>query len=384
MSARKGSELDAVSTQTTWPDILENLLHSRLSTYKVTTACIDTTSMNLEARTQKNIIIEEIFKANAKRLSALLNATEIVNIYWKHPSRAQTSDRLIIEVTSTAVANQFLDKGLLWRYNTFKCAIHRRAKLLQHCKKCQAFGHREVGCTRSVQCGKCGGDQLSEDCDSEILRCAFCSGAHLTASEECPFPAREKERQSTFPLTAPSIPDSPASLQKRTQDLTVSQHQLETNPESSSKGEMRDSQKKALKKLRREVDELSTIVHSQRDSAPTATVPNAAELSNATDFAAAVQGQPSSGKRKVEGDIQEPQSKRSKPSGEAQPSNEAQSTSGVSPPTPAADSIEAVLARHPRHRPSISSVNDSRLPSNSPNLPLRRGNGMRDEPIHID
>lgn len=72
-------------------------------------------------------------------------------------------------------------------YLKVKWEFHRnRRNKVTQCYNCQMFGHGSSRCAVKSFCSKCSGCHKTDECTSDIIKCANCRGNHQSSSTDCP------------------------------------------------------------------------------------------------------------------------------------------------------------------------------------------------------
>ena len=69
----------------------------------------------------------------------------------------------------------------------------KKTRTLQ-CFKCQRYGHSQLQCYASERCGRCAGPHSRRDCNSRNIKCANCSGDHMSTDDRCPRATNFRDR----------------------------------------------------------------------------------------------------------------------------------------------------------------------------------------------
>lgn len=72
-------------------------------------------------------------------------------------------------------------------YLKVKWEFHRnRSNKVTQCYNCQMFGHGSSRCAVKSFCSKCSGTRKTDECTSDIIKCANCGANHQSSSPDCP------------------------------------------------------------------------------------------------------------------------------------------------------------------------------------------------------
>ena len=155
-------------------------------------------------------------------------------------------------VSSEALANQLVKKGVLIDCQRRKAERYWTARPSDQCRSCLGFGHHWKRCNTSPRCHLCGNNHKTGEhtcslcptsrgkrCPHTILRCANCEGDHRASDRTCPVIARLRDRRPTpdstttntaTTMTAPELA-SPATSQcdETMTDTIEAQHHHDTD-----------------------------------------------------------------------------------------------------------------------------------------------------------
>ena len=121
-------------------------------------------------------------------------------------------------VSSEALANQLVKKGVLIDCQRRKAERYWTARLSDQCRSCHGFGHHWKRCNTSPRCHLCGKHKTGEHacplcptsrgkrCPHPILRCANCEGDHRASDRTCPVITRLREGHPIPDKTLPTPP----------------------------------------------------------------------------------------------------------------------------------------------------------------------------------
>ena len=190
----------------------ETICISRSPVYEVIFHGCLKPQMDLSTRKLRAGFIRELYEANKSSLPSLREITAIQDTIWHYRHKQDRQPLLAIRLTKPEVANEVLDKGLLWQGKRFRCSPKDPELKFIQCEICQGIGHGSCGCKRQRRCARCGsGKHRLRTCMSPSFKCANCKGAHDSRDPHCPAIKKAKlvfkcPIEPPRPVPSPPIP----------------------------------------------------------------------------------------------------------------------------------------------------------------------------------
>ncbi|KAL8767747.1 MAG: hypothetical protein Q9209_005833 [Squamulea sp. 1 TL-2023] len=137
---------NAVQEYTAWQSTFVERLTQESCCYGVSTVGLGVSQLsNLHDEDERTALIQRLFYWNKSRIVRLNRVEDILSVEIR--TTIYKSPMVVVNLALPEIANQLIQKGILWNEIEFPCRKHARESSLFQCEECHSFGHTSNSCT---------------------------------------------------------------------------------------------------------------------------------------------------------------------------------------------------------------------------------------------